>query len=58
MLGSKSKNVILRDGYFRFSLKDQTQYLFIQGYHDVFFLFGLYPENWLCLNCKLTFTAV
>ena len=58
MLGSKSKNVIPRNGYFRFNLEDQTHYLFLQGYHDVFFLFGLYPENWLCLNCKLTFTAV
>ena len=57
MLRSISKNVILRDGYFRFSLEDQTQYIFLQGYPDVFFLIGLYPENWLCLNCELTFKA-
>ena len=57
MLGSKSKNVILRDGYFRFSPEDQTQHIFLEGYHDVFFLIGLCPENWLCLNCKLTLTA-
>ena len=53
MLGSKSKNVILRDRHFLFSQEDQTQYLFSQGYHDVTFLFGLYPVNWLCLNCSL-----